>query len=327
MSQSNNNDTMSDNNAQFNPADIALYIQQQITASTEPLVHQVQELQHQLTAANTLLAQHADPPAQHVAQQVIPVHRVKAVRPKEFSASYNEDPSVWLFKFDQWATIEQLNDTQKLLHAPSLLDGKAAVWYRGLVRTNTAPTSWVSFYDALLKMFKPVNSVKSARDKLHNLRQVSSVLKYNYEFTQLLLEINDMGAADQLDYYVRGLKQQVRLQVELHQPTTLQQAMEQAQVVDNITYHNRIVPQYGYTRSESRTHTSSDAMDTSAAINEIESDTVSAINRGQGKPSPSTRSPAVEYCLKHRLCIRCKQPGHIALNCKNPYKQLNLRAQ
>ena len=60
---------------------------------------------------------------QPVAQQVIPVHRVKAVRPKEFSASYNEDPSAWLFKFDQWATIEQLNDTQKLLHAPSLLDG------------------------------------------------------------------------------------------------------------------------------------------------------------------------------------------------------------
>ena len=70
-------------------------------------------------------------------------------------------------------------------------------------------------------------------------------------------------------------------------------------------------------------------MDTSAAINEIESDTISAINRGQGKPSPSTRSPAVEYCLKHRLCIRFKQPGHIhiALNCKNPFKQLNLRAQ
>ena len=82
-----------------------------------------------------------------------------------------------------------------------------------LIRTNTAPTSWVSFQDALLKMFKPVNSVKSARDKLHNLRQVSSVLKYNYEFTQLLLEINDMGAADQLDYYVRGLKQQARLQI------------------------------------------------------------------------------------------------------------------
>ena len=110
---------MSDNNSQFIPSDIALYIQQQITASTEPLVHQ----------------------------------------------------------------------------------------------------------DALLKMFKPVNSVKSARDKLHNLRQVSSVLKHNYEFRQLLIEINDMGAADQLDYYVRGLKRQVRLQVELHQPTTLQQAM------------------------------------------------------------------------------------------------------
>ena len=57
MSQSNNNVTMSDNNSQFNPSDIALYIQQQITASTEPLVHQVHELQHQLTAANTLLAQ------------------------------------------------------------------------------------------------------------------------------------------------------------------------------------------------------------------------------------------------------------------------------
>ena len=84
----------------------------------------------------------------------------------------------------------------------------------------------VSFHDALLKMFKPINSVKSARDKLHSVGQASSVLKYNYEFTELLLEINDMGASDQLDYYVRGLMQQVGLHVLLNQPTILQQAME-----------------------------------------------------------------------------------------------------
>ena len=33
------------------------------------------------------------------------------------------------------------------------------------------------------------------------------------------------------------------------------------------------------------------------------------------------------YCQRNRLCLRCKEPGHIARNCTKPVRPLNLRAR
>src|ERR1700738_5679009 len=99
--------------------------------------------------------------------------------------------------------------------------------------------TWNQFYKGLVSMFKPVNAKKIARDKLAALRQTHSVAKYNYEITQLFLEIGDVHESEKLDRYVRGLKDKVRMEVELAAPTTLAQAMTKAQRVDGITYHSR----------------------------------------------------------------------------------------
>jgi hypothetical protein len=69
-------------------------------------------------------------------------------------------------------------------------------------------------------------------------------------------------------------------------------------------------------------------MDTTAAIDE----SISAINTSNRPSSKPTRFQRVSqevfaYCQKHRLCLKCKEPGHQARYCTKPVKNLNLPAQ
>ena len=49
------------------------------------------------------------------------------------------------------------------------------------------------------------NSEQVARDKLYNLKQLTSVFKYNEKFNHLLMQIPDMGEKDTFDKHKRGL--------------------------------------------------------------------------------------------------------------------------
>jgi hypothetical protein len=200
-------------------------------------------------------------------------------------------------------------------------------------------------------MFKPVNAKKIARDKLAALRQTHSVVKYNYEITQLFLEIGDVHESEKLDRYVRGLKDKVRMEVELAEPTTLAQAMAKAQRVDGITYHSRTMNNMDPTSNNTyRTsvgdsvpmdlgmvHGNEDADSNSELVNAIgdrsyQQGSGSMRNNnsryGNRRFSPQQRvsQEVFKYCQEHRLCLRCKEPGHIARSCNKPVKPLNMKA-
>ena len=77
--------------------------------------------------------------------------------------------------------------------------------------------------------------------------------KYNFDFTQLCLAINDVSESEKLDKYIRGLRDKIRVEVELAEPATLAQAMSKAQRIDNITCHSYISQ---YSENGNRNHTS-----------------------------------------------------------------------
>src|SRR5258708_16966127 len=83
-----------------------------------------------------------------------------------------------------------------------MVDGFSAQQPNG----DASQITWQMFYDGLIAMFKPVNAKKVARDKLAVLKQTHSVVRYNSEFQQLCLQINDINEAEKLDKYIRGLK-------------------------------------------------------------------------------------------------------------------------
>ena len=62
--------------------------------------------------------------------------------------------------------------------------------------------TWDQFSSELISTLKLVNSVKIARDKLAVLGQVASISKDNFEFTQLILEVNNINESEKLDKYI-----------------------------------------------------------------------------------------------------------------------------
>jgi hypothetical protein len=182
----------------------------------------------------------------------------------------------------------------------------------------------------LISQFKPVNSSKVARDKLAGMRQFGSVSKYNFEFTALCLEIDDISESEKLDRYIRGLKYSIKEKVELEEPTTLAEAMSKAQRIDSITYYSR----HGSSSSSGNKYSggsnsykpmelgaveesSSGDGDVDEASNDS-GDQLNAVSSGRKPISRAQQLSREEFarCMKNKLCLRCKKPGHISRNCK-----------
>src|SRR3954471_14198040 len=124
--------------------------------------------------------------------------------------------------------------------ATNLLRGDAATWWRHhyeryIGDKATVPT-WNEFEKLITRKFKPVNATKIARDQLANLRQTGSVKAYNARFTSIILEIPTIDEEEQLDRYTRGLKEKVRIEVELREPNDLEEAMRIADRFDTISF-------------------------------------------------------------------------------------------
>lgn len=316
------------------------FISTQVQQQTTGLNEQVRELesrnQQLLALVNQLQV------GQHIGQQYNNQLRssVKASKPKTYNGLRGDDPEVWLFQFNQYADINQLEEDARPKLAATYLEGNAATWWRSLVTQSEQNISWRAFQQGLISMFKPVNAKKIARDKLAGLKQNNSVAKYNFDFTQLCLEINDISESEKLDKYVRGLKDKIRVEVELAEPTTLPQAMSKAQRIDNITYQSYTSQHHENGIRNRNSYTDGNSMDLSG-ISEV--NTINTRNnkwdtksykptevRNSGKqftPAQRVSQEEFKYCQANKLCLRCKEPGHVARYCTKPIKPLNLKAR
>jgi hypothetical protein len=316
------------------------FITGQVQQQTTGLNAQVTELQNRNQQLMALVNQLQV--GQNIGQQYSNQLRsnVKASKPKSYNGVQGSDPEVWLFQFNQYADINQLAENDRPKLAATYLEGNAATWWRNLVTQSTNDISWVEFQQELIGTFKPVNAKKIARDRLAVLKQVNSVAKYNFDFTQLCLEINDISESEKLDKYVRGLKDKIRVEVELAEPATLAQAMSKAQRIDNITYQTYISQHRQHTSRNFSSHPDGNAMDLGSI------DEVNAISSGNGRmdtkkyksnelqksgrqftPAQRLSQEEFKYCQAKRLCLRCKEPGHVARYCTKPIKSLNLKAR
>ena len=126
---------------------------------------------------------------------------------------------------------------------------------------------------------------------MENLGQRTSVTDYANHFSGLLLEVPHMHPADAIYQFVKGLKPQIRLHVELQRPATVNDAMRLAQAADSALYHTQ----------------------TAYHVNRP---TLSPLYLG---PQPMqlgalTRRPPTERqrLLRGNQSFRCHQPGHRA---------------
>lgn len=253
------------------------------------------------------------------------VSQVKASKPKVFNGKFGVDPAVWIYYVDLYYEISGVKEEEKkMMIAATYLVDRAATWWRNLAEqarvSGAKPCngSWSVFKEKLVQAFRPVNHVKIARDKMATLRQYGSVAKYNDEFISLCMQIPDMGEADKLDRYVRGLKYKVKRDVELAEPKTVEEAMNKASRIDSISFPYSGYPSYGSSNGGSANGYA--PMELGAINGKASSAQGARSGKTQQYGSKAQQLNREEFARRRKngLCLRCGKGGHIARNCSVP---------
>jgi hypothetical protein len=154
--------------------------------------------------------------------------------------SGTENVIIWLDKCEN--TLEQMGplDIGSVRRATTHLDGAAWAWYSSLKRDAEDGRypfdSWKDFREKIVREFRPQNANMALRRQLRGLNQTGSVSDYTRQFREIVVQIVDMSAADQVNHYTAGLRKDTACEVEYQNPGTLQEAILVAQAYDDTHY-------------------------------------------------------------------------------------------
>src|SRR5215216_4256709 len=114
---------------------------------------------------------------------------------------------------EQYCQLAPVPEDDHIMFVVTFLKDQAALWWRFYHQGQNwgvHPPTWDQFLAALRLQFIPVNTSINAYDRLQRLSQKASVNAYNHEFWAIMLELPDMDDASCMDYYMRGLKENIR---------------------------------------------------------------------------------------------------------------------
>ena len=283
--------TMSTDNGNQNPLQAIMTMMQQQAAAIKALQDQLQAKGKESAASSSA----AEILPKFKISQAIASTQLKT--PETFNGKRPEI-SLWLFKMDQYflATDEDSQD-RRVYIAANLLQDDAAIWWRAATHhihttSMTFPT-WEQFKDAITKQFKPLDSIRTARDRLAKLRQTGSVMSYTTQFQSICLEIPSITEDEQYDRFLRGLKDHIRKEIEFREPANLLELTRLAHRYDSLTFQP--TPPREYTPRYTPPSKTS-------------------IPKTQG-PTPMELDQVKPKTQDTRTCYYCKQVGHFANVC------------
>ena len=161
---------------------------------------------------------------------------IKMERPDYFEGGKHQDVDTWVFQVQEHLNMTRLPTATHVSYAASLFRGNAALWWRELCQEGNRPANWNEFVAALRTQFRPENWSRRGRDELATMYQYSkeSVADFLHRFRATCLKIEHLSEEEKLDRFVRALVNDVRLQVELRNPATFNDAALYAERADAV---------------------------------------------------------------------------------------------
>ncbi|KAG8611914.1 hypothetical protein MANES_S041516v8 [Manihot esculenta] len=236
--------------------------------------------------------------------------RYDAPKPKPYSGERSAreiDNFLWTVE-RYFEAVGILDDEGKIRNVPLYLSDIAMVWWRRRcedVRRGTCTIStWADFVRELKRQFYPENAESEARAKLRRLQHKEGhIREYVKEFSELLLEIPDMGEKDALFCFLDGLTSWAKLELQRRGVQDLASAIAAAESL--IEFQRKNFKGDGE-RDSPRHHKDSRHVDGEHAKGDEAKREKPRVDKGKEKMGDSPRPPI--------KCFICEGP-HRAFNC------------
>ena len=222
----------------------------------------------------------------------------------------------WIFSVDQYFILTDMPAHKQGPFVSTLLRDEALLWYRSSYENwdPATPLTWDILRAAMRQYFAPPNEDRRLQDEWANLRQHGTVFEYVSVLTALAMRIPGLSQTQILDKFIRGLKPKTRIEVELRDPRTPDEAYRLADRFDRIVYgtKNTSFLTQNYNRYASTSNSNTDYSEP------MQIDTLRPRRAG---------TQDIRRLRTQGLCFTCKKPGHIAANCPKETGQFRKRNQ
>ena len=134
------------------------------------------------------------------------------------------NPDGWILRAERFFHFYRLGEEDQLEAAIVALEGDALLWYQWERQRHAVP-SWDALKKLILRRFR-----STATGTLHEQwlahEQTGTVAEYQRRFIELLAPIDGIPEEIAKGQYIKGLKEEIRIEVRILDPITLDQAME-----------------------------------------------------------------------------------------------------
>lgn len=158
-------------------------------------------------------------------------HKPASVQLARFSGI---NPDRWLMQADRYFTFYNIKDEDRVTIASFYFDEAASDWYDWMF-CNRQLAGWHAFSASLLARFGS-RDLEEPEGLLAKLHQTTSVDAYRSEFEAVTNRAICLPAHFLVQCFISGLRSDIKHSVLIHRPTTLDDAMQLAQL-----YERRII--------------------------------------------------------------------------------------
>ena len=133
----------------------------------------------------------------------------------------------WIYAANRILDMGEYSDDEKVAIASNYLRDLALQDY--LLHEQTfGKDNWKGFAAYMRKKYTPANQAQLIRDKIKNLKQITSVKDYYVEFRKLAIQAHGMNEEERLSWFISGLKRSIQIHVQLKECKTIEEAYDQA---------------------------------------------------------------------------------------------------
>jgi Ty3 transposon capsid-like protein/Zinc knuckle len=228
----------------------------------------------------------------------------------------------WLFTIDRYMTLTGMPPYKQVMYASTLLRGEAMLWYRSKYETtDPASLAWADVRRELREYFAPPNQDRRLNDEWAQLRQEGTVYNYVSKLQALAMQMTGLTDAIKLDKFIRGLKPKTRIEVELRDPKTTDEAYRLADRFDRIVYGYKDTFLPSTSTALNRNNSSSiweDNRGEPMQIDSLSQRNPRAVMFNAARPAPRrSNNSAKDSDRAKGLCFNCHKPGHLARECRS----------